>query len=71
MIFYNAGVKLAVKDADTAGDIKTIEDSGVNVVICGTCANFYNIKDRLAAGSISNMYDISKILFDAAKVIYP
>lgn len=71
MIFYNAGVHLVIKGADTADDIKKIQEAGVNVIICGTCANFYNIKDKVAVGAISNMYDISKILFDSAKVIYP
>ncbi len=71
MIFYNSAVKLTVNNSDTVADIKKLEDSGVEVYVCGTCINFYNLKNSIGAGIISNMYDISKFLVEADKIIYP
>ena len=71
VICYNSGVKLAAKDADTAADLRELENRGTEVLICGTCVNFYNLKERLGAGKISNMYDIVNVMNGAGKVIRP
>jgi selenium metabolism protein YedF len=71
MIFYNTGVKLAAKDSDVIDDLKTLEQSGVEILICGTCANFFNIKEDIAAGIISNMYDIAGKMSGAGKIVMP
>lgn len=71
IILYNAGVKLAVKDSDTAPDLKKLEEAGAKILVCGTCANFFEIKDKLSAGTISNMYDIANTMITAGRLIMP
>jgi selenium metabolism protein YedF len=71
IIFYNSGVKLAVKDTDTAKSLTELENKGVTVVLCGTCVDFYDLKEQLAVGMISNMYHITNLLREADKVINP
>jgi selenium metabolism protein YedF len=71
MIFYNTGAKLAVSDSDVIDDLKALETKGVRIMVCGTCANFFNIADRLGAGSISNMYDIAAALTTAGRIVRP
>ena len=44
---------------------------GVEIYTCGTCLNFYDITDKLAVGSITNMYDIVEMMEKAGKVIKP
>ena len=38
---------------------------------CGTCLDFYKLKETLAVGSITNMYAIAETLAAAGKVIKP
>jgi selenium metabolism protein YedF len=71
LIFYNTGVKLAVKDSDVLDDLKKLQEQGVEILVCGTCANFFNIKDDIAAGIISNMYDIAGAMSKAGRIVMP
>lgn len=71
VIFYNGGVKLAVEGAETVEDIKRLEESGVEILACGTCLNHYGLTEKLAAGNISNMYEIASRLTEAASVVRP
>lgn len=58
ILFYNSGVKLTVKDSPVLDDLQDLLESGVEIISCGTCLDFYNLKDNLAVGDISNMYTI-------------
>lgn len=71
LIFYNAGVKLAVKGSPALEDLKTLAGQGVQILLCGTCLNHFGLKDKVAVGEISNMYAISETMLNAAKVISP
>jgi len=71
LIFANSGVKLAIEGSDVVGYIKEMEKKGVEVLSCGTCLNFYGIKEKLQVGVISNMYDIIESLMEADKVVSP
>jgi selenium metabolism protein YedF len=71
IVFYNSGVKLAVKETDTAQSLIDLENKGVTVVLCGTCVDFYGLKGQLAVGMISNMYHITNLMREANKVIAP
>ena len=44
---------------------------GVEIISCGTCLNFYGIKEKLAVGEVSNMYDIVEHQRAADLVIKP
>jgi selenium metabolism protein YedF len=71
IIFYNSGVFLATKGTDTAETLKKLEQAGVNIVVCGTCVDFFNLKDQMETGTISNMYHIATLLASTGHVIYP
>ena len=58
LLFYNEGVKLACEGSKALDDLKALEEEGVEIISCGTCLDFLNIKDILKVGSISNMYTI-------------
>src|SRR5512136_256210 len=47
VIFYNTGVKLTVKDSEVLHDLKKIEASGVSILVCGTCLNYFGITKDL------------------------
>jgi selenium metabolism protein YedF len=71
IICYNAGVKLAVKDSTVLDDLQQLEKAGVDILICGTCVNYFGLGDRIAAGRISNMYDILETMAGAARLVRP
>ena len=71
MLFYNSGAKLTAEGAVTVEDLKNLEAQGVEILTCGTCANFFGLEGKQAVGSITNMYVIVEKLTTASKVIRP
>jgi len=62
LVFYNGGVKLACEGAESLEDLRKLEAAGVEILVCGTCLNYFELSDKLAVGSVSNMYDIVEAL---------
>lgn len=62
LIFLNSGVKLCVEGSKVLDDLDALTNHGTNILVCGTCLDYYNVKDKLSAGQISNMYDIADVL---------
>ncbi|WFA08337.1 sulfurtransferase-like selenium metabolism protein YedF [Tissierella sp. Yu-01] len=58
ILFYNSGVYLTCEDSPVIDDLKALAENGVEILSCGTCLDYYNLKDKLAVGGISNMYTI-------------
>ncbi len=67
--FMNSGVKLTVTGAETVPHLKELEEKGIELLVCGTCLVYFNLKEQLAVGKISNMYDISETMLKSSKVI--
>ena len=71
MIFYNEGIFLTTNEGDILNDLKYLESQGVDIVSCGTCLDFFNRKELLQVGAVTNMYDIVERMEKAEKVIKP
>ena len=71
MLFYNGGAQLTVEGSVSLEDLKSMEAQGVEILTCGTCLNFYGLGDKLAVGSVTNMYTIVEKLSAADKIIRP
>ena len=69
LVLLNEGVKLAVEGSVVVDDIRALEESGTTVLACGTCLDFYELRDKLATGTVSNMFDIVTALNAAGHVI--
>lgn len=69
LIFLNSGVKLTAAGSDSLDDLKKMESAGVKIVSCGTCLDFFEIKDKLEVGKISNMYDIVETIADSDNAV--
>ena len=61
ILFYNSGAYLTCAGSDSLEDLKFMEAQGVEIRTCGTCLDFYKLKETLAVGSITNMYALSLI----------
>ncbi len=62
VIFLNGGARLTTEGAATVPDLRTLEEKGTRVCTCGTCANFFGIKEKLAVGEIVNMMQIVQMM---------
>lgn len=71
IICYNGGVKLAAKDSPVLDDLKELEKAGVDIIVCGTCVNYFNLGEQIAAGRISNMYEIAETMAGATRLLRP
>ena len=71
ILCYNTGAYLTCEGADTLEDLKLMESEGVTVLTCGTCLDFYGLKEKLAVGGVTNMYDIVERMENAAQIIKP
>jgi len=71
LVFYNSGVLLTIEGSTVLPAIKALEENGVRLLVCGTCIDYYDVKDKLGAGIISNMYDIMDCLTKAERIVKP
>lgn len=70
LLFMNSGVKLLCgEEAQIIDSVKEMMEKGTDVLVCGTCLNFYECADDLKVGEVSNMYDILERMHESAKVI--
>ena len=71
VLCYNTGAYLTCEGADTLEDLKLLEGEGVTILTCGTCLDFYGLKEKLAVGGVTNMYDIVERMESARKIVKP
>lgn len=71
ILCYNRGAFLSCEGADTLEDLKSLEAEGVNILTCGTCLDFYGIKDKLGVGVSTNMYEIVEKMENSEKIVKP
>ncbi len=71
LILYNTGVRLAVRESAVLDDLKELEAAGMALLVCGTCVNYFELKAKLGAGVVSNMYDIAAAMTGAGKLVIP
>jgi selenium metabolism protein YedF len=69
VIFMNSGVKLTVEGTEILESLSVLESKGVEILSCGTCLDYFNLKDKLVKGGVTNMYTIVERLNEAKKVI--
>ncbi|WP_125706931.1 sulfurtransferase-like selenium metabolism protein YedF [Companilactobacillus zhongbaensis] len=71
IICYNGGVKLVVEGSDFLTDLKPLAEAGVDIYACGACLDFFGLKDKVAVGSISNMYEIVDMMRKQNRIVRP
>lgn len=71
ILFYNGGATLTAEGSDSLADLKAMEEQGVEIMTCGTCLDYYHLKEKLAVGTVTNMYSIVESMAQAGKIIRP
>jgi selenium metabolism protein YedF len=67
--FVNSGVKLTVGGSDVIEALEELANRGVDVASCGLCLEFFDVKESLAVGRISNMLELVNALEGAGNII--
>ncbi|MGQ9648238.1 MAG: sulfurtransferase-like selenium metabolism protein YedF [Thermodesulfobacteriota bacterium] len=71
LIFVNSGVRLTTEGSEVLESLKALSEKGVQILSCGTCLDFYGLKEKLRVGIISNMFDIAQSLLQADRLVKP
>lgn len=71
LILINSGVRLASEGSEVLESLKKLSEEGIEILACGTCLDFYGLKEKLRVGTVSNMYDIAQSLLEADRLIRP
>ncbi|MCG0275115.1 MAG: sulfurtransferase-like selenium metabolism protein YedF [Thermosediminibacteraceae bacterium] len=69
IMFINKGVYLAAQGSESLEVLKELESKGVEILSCGTCLDYYGLKEKLAVGSVTNMYTIAQKLSEFRSVV--
>ncbi|MDR1774205.1 MAG: sulfurtransferase-like selenium metabolism protein YedF [Clostridioides sp.] len=69
IMFVNGGVKLSTVNEDTVNNLKLLEKEGVEILSCGTCLDYYGLKEKLQVGTVTNMYTIVENLKNSSNTI--
>ncbi len=71
ILFYNSGVKMVTEQSGALDALKALQENGTEILVCGTCLDFFNLKAQIQVGQISNMYEIMSSMTKASQVISP
>ena len=71
MVLMNGGVRFATGGSTVLDTLKTLADRGCEILVCGTCLDFFGLKEKLETGVVSNMYDIQRTILGASSVVRP
>ncbi len=69
ILFMNSGVKLCCKGSKALKDLGALGKAGVEILNCGTCLDWFDLKEDLAVGRESNMVEILGLLSVAGRVV--
>lgn len=69
LIFVNTGVRLVVEGSPVLEDLRALASRGVRILACGTCLSYFDLKEKVAVGIVSNMYTIAETLLGADRVV--
>lgn len=69
LVFVNNGIKLSIDGSEVLDDLKSYENGGLKILVCGTCLTHFNLLERKQVGETTNMLDIVTAMQLADKVI--
>ena len=71
ILFYNDGVKLCCEGSLLLDDLRALENARIEIIVCGTCLNFFELADSLEVGRVTDMLEIASRLADAGSIVRP
>lgn len=71
MIFMNGGAKLTTEGSPHLHSLKFLEERGVELLTCGTCLDWFKLRDSLAVGRPTTMHETVETLLASGGIIRP
>ncbi len=69
LIFMNGGVYLCIEGSPALEYLRDLEDQGIQILCCGTCLDYFSLKEKLQLGEVTNMYNATEVLLNAGKIL--
>lgn len=69
LVLMNSGVRLAAENKETIELLHKIESRGVEILVCGTCLDYFHLLEKLGVGRVSNLYEITERFLEKADVV--
>jgi selenium metabolism protein YedF len=69
VLFMNYGVRLCCEGSNALDDLRALASAGAELLCCGTCLDWFDLKDALAVGRESNMGEILGLQKQAARLV--
>ncbi len=69
IVFYNSGVRLVAEGSSVLDALTELAAAGVDLIVCGTCAGYYGLNDKIRVGRVSDMQEIVSVLMRSDRVI--
>jgi selenium metabolism protein YedF len=71
ILFVNSGISLTTDGSDVIEALQKLHKRGVDLASCGLCLEYYEKKDQLKVGRVTNMYEMAELQCNATRVITP
>jgi selenium metabolism protein YedF len=69
MLFMNSGIFLTTEGSEVLSALLKLEHAGVEILSCGLCLDYYQKKQELRVGGVTNMFTTVEALLQNATVI--
>jgi selenium metabolism protein YedF len=69
LVFMNSGVRLAAEREETIELLRIIQGKGADLLVCGTCLDYFHLKESLGVGRVSNLYEIAEKFLAPTEVV--
>jgi len=69
VILISNGVRLATTGSYALEVLEKLAAQGFRILLCGTCLDFFKIRDEVQIGTISNAFEIMQAMTGAVKVV--
>jgi len=69
LVLMSSGVRLAAEQEDAIELLRGIESRGVEILVCGTCLDYFHLLDTLRVGRVSNLYEITEKFLGTGEVV--
>jgi len=69
MLFVNTGIFITTEGSEAIEALEKLGNRGVEILSCGVCLDFFHRREKLRAGSITNMFTIAESMLRAGSVV--
>ena len=67
--FYTDAVKLVCKGSSVLDPLRRLEKKGVELIVCSTCLEYFQLGEQCEIGIVGGMPDILEAISRAGKVV--